>query len=69
MIDRMIMTPHRRLDPTRKQSALSDPLNIMEVEEDEDLAKAKLENQLKDELVRDLTSMSLPTTKKEVIIS
>ena len=47
---------------------MSDPLNIMEVEEDEDLAKEKIENPLNDELVRSITSISLPTTKKEVII-
>lgn len=47
---------------------MSDPLNIMEVEEDEDLAKKKLENPSDDELLRGITSISLPTTKKEVII-
>lgn len=47
---------------------MSDPMNIMEVEEDEDLAKKKLENPSDDELLRGITSISLPTTKKEVII-
>lgn len=65
MIDRIITTPHRR----SHHPAKPDPLNIIEVdEEDEDIAKTKIDNQSNDELMRDLTSISLPTTKKEVII-
>jgi hypothetical protein len=41
-------------------------LNITEVDEDEDVEEAKMKLQLNSELVRSRTSISLPTTKKEV---
>ncbi len=41
-------------------------MNITEVDEDEDAEEAKMKLQLNSELVRSRTSISLPTTKKEV---
>lgn len=50
----------------RRQAALLDPLNIIEVEEDENGEKRKSKAEFQNELVRSTTSISLPTTKKEV---
>jgi hypothetical protein len=63
LIQRTITTPTTRL---HRHSIIPNPLNITEVDEDEDAEEAKMKLQLNSELVRSRTSISLPTTKKEV---
>lgn len=54
---------------SKKQSAILDSLNIVELDEDEDgNENRKPKSDFQNDLTRSLTSISLPTTKKEVII-
>ena len=65
-ISRTIATPTARAQRSTKRSPTPNPLNIIEVDEDEDSEQEKLASQLDSELARSTTSISLPTTRKEV---
>ena len=67
MIERLVLTPTRRVPRSKKHSAASNPSNIIEVDEDEDVENGEIQDQFSGELVRSTTSISLPTTKKEVL--
>ena len=62
----MVATPATRSRRSAKHSATPSSANITEVDEDEDVEHEKLKLQLNSELLRTTTSISLPTTKKEV---
>ncbi len=62
----MVATPTARARRSAKHSASPSPANITEVDEDEDIEREKLKLQLNYDLLRSTTSISLPTTKKEV---
>jgi len=55
-----------RLNRSEKHSFIPNPLSIIEIDEDEDIENRKMKSPSITELVRNSTSLSLPTTKKEV---
>ena len=62
----MVTTPTAHAQRKAKRAPTPNPSNIIEVDEDEDPEAERLASQLDSELVRSTTSISLPTTKKEV---
>lgn len=67
-IQRIINTSSR-LNRSAKRSTTPNPLNIIEIDEDDDIENGKNKSLFNNELVRSTTSFSFSTTKKEVYFS